>query len=136
MTRTNAIWLKHLMAIPVLTAFLVGPVLGVAGVQELTGERLTRARSEPQNWPTYFGAYDGWRYSPLDQIRAENVKSLVPVWVFQTGKIDGGLNATPIVVDGIMYLIASEDRVFGLNAATGERLWTYNYKVPRDFVSP
>src|SRR5215831_14975380 len=113
----------HLLALPIVILLLVGPASQSAGFQELTGERLNHARSEPQNWPTYFGAYDAWRYSSLDQIRAENVKSLVSVWAFQTGKIDGGLNATPIVVDGIMYLIASEDRVFGLNAATGERLW-------------
>src|SRR5689334_18570144 len=116
-TRTLALSIAFLML------SVAGPVSGRPG-QDLTGERLARARSEPQNWPTYFGAYDGWRYSSLDQIRADNVKSLVSVWAFQTGKIDGGLNATPIVVDGIMYLIASEDRVFGLNAATGERLWT------------
>src|ERR1700687_3451733 len=106
------------------------------GNGDLTGERLVNARKEPQNWATYFGAYDAWRYSSLDQIRADNVKNLVPVWVFQTGKVEGGLNATPIVVDEIMYLIASENRVFALNAETGQRLWTYNYKVPRDFFSP
>ena len=92
------------------------------GNGDLTGERLVNARKEPQNWATYFGAYDAWRYSSLDQIRADNVKNLVPVWVFQTGKVEGGLNATPIVVDGIMYLIASENRVFALNAETGERM--------------
>ena len=106
------------------------------GNGDLTGERLINARKEPQNWATYFGAYDAWRYSSLDQVRADNVKNLVSVWAFQTGKVEGGLNATPIVVDGIMYLIASEDRVFALNAENGERLWTYNYKVPRDFTSP
>ena len=99
-------------------------------------ERLVNARKEPQNWATYFGAYDAWRYSSLDQIRVDNVKNLVSVWAFQTGKVEGGLNATPIVVDGIMYLIASEDRVFALNAETGERLWTYNYKFSRDLISP
>ncbi|HYV06918.1 MAG TPA: PQQ-dependent dehydrogenase, methanol/ethanol family [Blastocatellia bacterium] len=103
---------------------------------EMNAERLVNSRKEPQNWPTYFGAYDGWRYSSLNQINTTNVKSLVPVWAFQTGKVEGGLNATPIVIDGIMYLIASEDRVFALKADTGERLWTYNYKVPRDFASP
>src|SRR6266478_1603463 len=87
---------------------------------ELTGDRLVNARKEPQNWATYFGAYDAWRYSSLDQIRADNVKNLVSVWAFQTGKVEGGLNATPIVVDGVMYLIASEDRVFALNAETGD----------------
>ena len=86
------------------------------GTGELTGDRLVNARKEPQNWATYFGAYDAWRYSSLDQIRADNAKNLVSVWAFQTGKVDGGLNATPIVVDGIMYLIASEDRVFALSA--------------------
>ncbi|MGH9760683.1 MAG: pyrroloquinoline quinone-dependent dehydrogenase, partial [Blastocatellia bacterium] len=111
----------------------LAPTFGQQHGETLTGDRIARARSEPQNWPTYFGAYDGWRYSSLDQINTRNVKGLAPAWVFQTGKIEGGLNATPIVVDGIMYLIASEDRVFGLNAATGERLWTYDYKIPRDF---
>lgn len=104
--------------------------------QEMTGNRIASAHKEPQNWATYFGTYDAWRYSPLSQIRADNVKNLVPVWAFQTGKVEGGLNATPLVVDGVMYLIASENRVFALNAETGERLWTYNYKIPRDLVVP
>lgn len=103
---------------------------------EVTGERVANARKEPQNWLTYFGAHDAWRFSSLNQINASNVKNLTPVWAFQTGKVEGGLNATPIVVDGIMYLIASENRVFALNAETGERLWTFNYRVPRDFFSP
>jgi len=124
-----------LILIVILTAF-VSDARVQDGNGELTGERLVNARREPQNWATYFGAYDAWRYSSLDQIRADNVKNLVPVWAFQTGKVEGGLNATPLVVDGIMYLIASENRVFALNAETGQRLWTYNYKFPRDLISP
>ena len=48
-------------------------------------ERILNARSEPQNWLTYYGAYDGQRYSPLDQINTENVKRIGPVWIFQAG---------------------------------------------------
>ena len=44
----------------------------------VTYERILDARSEPQNWLTYYGAYDGQRYSPLDQINRENVKKLAP----------------------------------------------------------
>src|ERR687895_1100356 len=97
-------------------ALLGSTALAQVKAQDLTGERLVNARKEPHNWLTYFGTYDAWRCSPLNQIRADNVKSLTPAWVFQTGKVEGGLNATPIVVDGIMYLIASENRVFALNA--------------------
>jgi len=134
-THLHGTGLIAVCAIVALTAF-ARHVSAQDGNGDLTGERIINARKEPQNWATYFGTYDAWRYSSLDQIRVDNVKSLVSIWAFQTGKVEGGLNATPIVVDGIMYLIASEDRVFALNAETGERLWTYNYKVPRDLISP
>ena len=67
--------------------------------------------TEPQNWLTYYGAYDGQRYSLLDQINTENVKRLGPAWIFQagtTGQIAGAstysFEAAPIVVDGVMFL--------------------------------
>ena len=59
----------------------------------VTYERIRNARSEPENWLTYYGAYDGQRYSPLDQITAANVRTLRPAWQFQAGVI--GLVATP-----------------------------------------
>src|SRR5918995_1214744 len=54
---------------------------------DVTYERILNARSEPQNWLTYYGAYDGQRYSPLDQINKGNVKQLTPAWVFQCGSV-------------------------------------------------
>jgi len=99
-------------------------------MKEVTGERLASAAKEPQNWMTYFGSYDAQRYSPLNQITRANVKSLAPVWAFQTGKIEGGLNATPLVIDGVMYLVGSYNRVFALDAATGKLFWHYFYKLP------
>src|SRR5512141_1703873 len=50
-------------------------------------ERILNARAEPQNWLTYYGAYDANRYSPLDQINASNVGKLKPEWVFQAGNL-------------------------------------------------
>jgi alcohol dehydrogenase (cytochrome c) len=101
-----------------------------AAAQDVTVERLRQAAREPQNWLTYGGTYGAWRYSPLDQITAANVDRLVPVWAFQTGDVSQGLQCTPLVADGRMYLIGSNTRVFCLDAATGKRLWSYRYKVP------
>jgi alcohol dehydrogenase (cytochrome c) len=107
--------------------------------QGITYERILRARSEPQNWLTYYGAYDGQRYSPLDQINVRNVGRLVPAWVFQcgtTGIVAGpstyALEATPIVVDGVMYVTGWDSWVWALDARTGQQLWRYKQAVPFD----
>jgi alcohol dehydrogenase (cytochrome c) len=116
-------------------------VLGKAPpvVRNVTYERILRARSEPQNWLTYYGAYDGQRYSPLDQINTENVKRLRPAWVFQAGS--SGLHAgpstysfeaAPIVVDGVMYVSGWDGWVWCLDARTGEELWRYKHAIPFD----
>ena len=108
----------------------------VAGVNY---ERILNAREEPQNWLTYYGAYNGQRYSPLDQINTENVKRLLPAWVFQagtTGLIAGAstysFEATPIVVDGVMFLSGWDGWVWALDAKTGTEIWRYKHAVPFD----
>src|SRR5579872_1456348 len=83
------------------------------------------------NWPHYGGTQLAWRYSGLDQINTANVKNLVPVWMFQTGDYVENLQSTPIVVDGVMYLITPRIQVFALDAATGRLLWHYKYPTPR-----
>src|SRR5271169_1597502 len=75
------------------------------------------------DWPHYGGTPLSWRYSALDQINTTNVKSLAPAWIFQTGDYEQGLQSTPIVVDGVMYLSTSRSQVFALDAATGTLLW-------------
>jgi alcohol dehydrogenase (cytochrome c) len=92
-------------------------------------ERLINSDKEPQNWLSYGGNYSAHRYSALNQINRTNVKNLTPVWLFNTGELAGGLNATPIVADGVLYLMGPKNRVFALNAATGELLWKYFYKL-------
>ncbi len=92
---------------------------------DVTPQRLNQAAKEPHNWLTYYGNYNAWRYSALDQVHRFNVDKLAPVWTFQTGEIDGGLQSSPLVVDGVMYITGAWNRVFAINAVTGEELWHY-----------
>jgi alcohol dehydrogenase (cytochrome c) len=110
-----------------------------AVAQSVTGDRIRNARREPQNWLTYYGAYDGQRYSTLDQINTTNVKSLRPAWQFQAGVIGLIANpatyafeAAPIVVDGVMYVSGWDGYVWALDAANGDVLWRYRYAIPLD----
>ncbi|HEX2413250.1 MAG TPA: PQQ-dependent dehydrogenase, methanol/ethanol family [Solirubrobacteraceae bacterium] len=116
---------------------IVGSAPPVA--EGVTYERILDARSEPQNWLTYYGAYDGQRYSPLDQINTDNVKQLTPAWVFQCGSV--GLHsgastysfeASPIVVDGIMFVSGWDGWVWAIDARTGALLWQYRHASPFD----
>jgi alcohol dehydrogenase (cytochrome c) len=84
------------------------------------------------DWPHYGGTQFAWRYSALDQINTGNVKALTPAWLFQTGDYAENLQATPIVQDGVMYLITARAHVFAMDAATGREIWNYKYpEAPR-----
>ena len=95
-------------------------------VQDLTYERIRNARDEPQNWLTYYGAYDGQRYSPLDEITTENVVRMSPAWVFSfspqglhAGQSTYAFENSPIIVDGVMFLSGWDGWVWALDAKTG-----------------
>jgi alcohol dehydrogenase (cytochrome c) len=103
------------------------------------GARLAAARREPHNWLTYYGAYDGQRFSPLDQVTNANVRDLRVVWAFQHGvttiiaaPATYAFEATPLVVDGVMFVSGSDSYVWALDAVTGRLLWTYHHAVPLD----
>jgi alcohol dehydrogenase (cytochrome c) len=103
-------------------------------------ERIRQARTaEPQNWLTYYGAYDGQRYSELDQINTGNVAQLKTAWVFQCGAVGLQAGATtyafecaPIVVDGVMYITGWDGWCWALDAVTGQELWRYRHAIPFD----
>jgi alcohol dehydrogenase (cytochrome c) len=80
---------------------------------------------DPENWPQYHRTSNAWRYSPLDQINTENVKRLKVAWIHQPGDITNGMNATPIVVDGVAYYSGPFNNVFALDAASGKQHWRY-----------
>jgi alcohol dehydrogenase (cytochrome c) len=120
-----------------LDVALVGSAPPVADA--VTGDRIARARSEPHNWLTYYGAYDGQRFSELDQINASNVAGLGLAWQFQVAPLGllaapatYSFQAAPIVVDGVMYVSGWDGYVWAFDAATGRELWRYQHAVPLD----
>jgi alcohol dehydrogenase (cytochrome c) len=104
---------------------------GIENYSAVTDERL--ANPEPENWLMTKGNYQGWSYSPLDQITAENVADLQPVWAYSTG-VDSGHEAPPIVNNGVMFISAPYNKVIALDAATGDLLWEYQRELPEDLA--
>ena len=90
-------------------------------------------------WPAYGRDPGGQRFSPLTAINRENVGSLKVAWTYRTG--DGyqpkngratSFEATPLYIDGTLYLSTPLGHVFALNPVTGKVRWSYDAKVPRD----
>ncbi|MCZ6502168.1 MAG: PQQ-dependent dehydrogenase, methanol/ethanol family, partial [Gammaproteobacteria bacterium] len=98
--------------------------------RSMNAERIGNAGDEPGNWLAHGRTYDEQRFSTLDQINDSNAQDLGLAWYFDTGT-DRGLEATPIVVDGIMYSTGSWSVVFANNAQTGELIWEYDPEVPK-----
>ena len=94
--------------------------------QPVTTEDLENAASDNASWLTYGRDYSGQRFVRLDQITPANVDRLHPAWVFVTGGDNRGLQATPLIHEGVMYLSADDSRVFALDARTGAKLWSYD----------
>jgi PQQ-dependent dehydrogenase (methanol/ethanol family) len=94
--------------------------------------RLLAADSEPGNWMSHGRTYDEQRFSPLTQIDAANVSRLGLDWSFDF-PTNRGIEATPIVVDGVMYVTSSWSMVFALDAKSGKLLWHYDPEVPKQW---
>lgn len=82
-----------------------------------------------EQWPLHGGDAGEQRYSTLTQIKPSNVQQLGLSWWFDM-QSKRGLEATPLVINGVMYITSTWSRVFALNAKTGELLWQYNPQVP------
>src|SRR5882724_3247670 len=91
----------------------------------------TTASDDASNWLMYGRTYDDHRFSPLKQINEETVGKLGLAWSRELGTTRG-LEATPLVKDGIIYTTGSWSVVYAIDAKTGELRWTYDPKVPRE----
>jgi len=77
------------------------------------------------DWPAYGGGPESNHYSSLAQINRTNVKQLAVVWSFDTDE-EGGLQTSPIIVNGVLYGITPRQKVFALDAATGKLKWKFD----------
>src|ERR1041385_4869022 len=92
---------------------------------------LRSADQDTDNWLMYGRTYDDHRFSPLKQINADTVGTLGLAWSREMGTTRG-LEATPLVDDGVLYTTGSWSVVDAIDAKTGEVRWTYDPKVPRE----
>ena len=97
-----------------------------APAQTITQEQLRSSRRDTTSWLSYGRDLLGQRYVELNQINSKNVDRLRPAWVFATGGENRGLQATPLIHDGVLYLSADGSRVFAIDARTGAKIWESN----------
>ncbi len=104
-----------------------GPPAREAPVTAVPFSRILNANQEPQNWLSYSGGVMSQRHSQLKQITPDNAKNLELKWVYQMRSLEKH-EATPLVVDGVMYAIQSPNDIIALDAVTGKAIWTYSHK--------
>ena len=99
----------------------------------LTADRLKKP--EDGEWPMVRRTYDGWGYSPLEQISTKNVDKLIPVWEFSTGVLSGH-EAPPLVANGVMFVATPSNQVIAIEAKTGRVLWRFRRPAPEGALVP
>lgn len=117
----------------VAAAIGIGVTLGGATTPpapvQVDATRLLGAAGDPANWLTHGGTYAEQRFSRLDQINAGNVGKLALAWSYDLDTARGQ-EATPLVIDGVMYTTTAWSKVVALDAATGKQIWRFDPEVP------
>ena len=116
---------------PDLPVLPLPPPPGMQHYKLVTADRLKRP--EDGDWLMVRRTYDGWGYSPLDQISASNVARLQPAWIYATG-VTSGHEAAPVVNNGIMFVATPGNQVLALDAVKGNLLWRYRRPLPEDVI--
>ena len=117
---------------PVSATPVPGPVPEVLQkYSAVTAERLKKP--EDGNWFHFRRTYDGWGFSPLNEITAKNVGRLQLVWSMATGQVEGH-QAPPIVNNGVMFVATPGNQLLAIEAKTGNLLWRYKRRLPEDVV--
>ncbi|PYR25110.1 MAG: PQQ-dependent dehydrogenase, methanol/ethanol family, partial [Acidobacteria bacterium] len=118
--------IRHISRAPILLGLLALGSFILQAQTPVGSDRLLNAAKEPQNWMIYGGDYSSNRHSALTQITPANVKNLGLAWAYQS-PTTGSWQATPLVVDGIMYLTQRPNDVVAMDAVTGRVFWMYRY---------
>ena len=129
-----AVWMRQDPAAPTPAEEAAAPA-GQAPAPKagmIDDARINNADSEPGSWLAHGRTYEEQRFSPLTGIHRGNVAGLGLAWQRDLGT-NRALEATPIVVDGLMYFTSTWSRVYALDAATGEDIWSYDPQVPKEW---
>jgi alcohol dehydrogenase (cytochrome c) len=129
----NPIWKSAVFCVPVL--LLAGALAQAQQPQAADPTRnLTPVTDSmllnppPADWLMWRRTYDGYGYSPLEQINKDNVKNLRVAWTWSM--TNGATEATPIVHDGVLYIFNYANKIQALNGATGDLIWEYKRDLP------
>lgn len=116
-------------AFPALVIALIASLSTTAA--PVSQQRLLSADSDTDNWLSYGRSYKEQRFSPLSEVNTDNVGELGLAWYFETDT-HLGLETTPLVIDGVMYFTGAWSTAYAVDAATGELIWSFDPKVPRE----
>src|SRR3989441_326830 len=108
-----------------LVAVVAGVIVGLLAPEPAIPPGFGASGSEQQDWVAYGGAPENNHYSALAQINRSNVKRLAVAWSFDTQE-DGVLQASPIIVAGVLFGLTPTQKVFALDAASGKLLWKFD----------
>ena len=109
------------------------PISSSSSIGLIDDKRIIEAQGEPGNWIAHGRTYEEQRFSPLTKINKESVPDLGLAWYKDMGT-NRALEATPIVVDGIMFFTSTWSRVYAVDAKTGETLWSFDPEVPGEWA--
>jgi quinohemoprotein ethanol dehydrogenase len=124
--------LEMLLGVSLRAALLTGVVFNTAFAASppVDATRIENAESDARNWLTYGRTYSEQRYSPLARINVDNAKTLGLAW-YADLDTNRGQEATPLAIDGVVYVATAWSMVKAYEGATGKLLWSYDPAVPR-----
>lgn len=108
---------------------LTSAMMASLAAQSITTKDLLDGLANPSRWLTHSGDYFGQRFSPLTQITPATVGQLAAQWTFQTGVVNK-FEATPIVIDGTLYVTGALNHAWAIDGRTGKQIWHYQRKLP------
>jgi len=122
---------RHVVVAAALSVAVLGVAPPTIRAQQVTTAQIEKGLADPGSWLTYGGDYGSQRHSPLTQITAANVGDLSAKWAFQTAQL-GKFEATPLVIDGVIYITGPNNTAWAIDARTGRQLWAYRRDLPDD----
>ena len=117
----------EILSLSVCATFLTAGA--IVRAQDITSADIARGFANASRWLSYSGDYTGQRFSPLTQITAANVEQLSAQWTFQTNVVNK-FEASPIVIDGTLYVTGALNHAWAIDGRTGRPLWHYQRTLP------